>query len=582
MDKIGEHEQRIGSQIISKKRENRRAKYNTTLCNNTMTFQECELAILRNAVDDTEKIIGQKIANSDDVKRMIIILENFLIKKKLVCYGGTAINNILPKYAQFYNRDVEIPDYDFFSDNAMADAKELADIYYKAGYVEVEAKSGMHVGTFKVYVNFIPMADITMLNSVIYKNIQKEAITIAGIKYAPPDYLRMAMFLELSRPAGDVSRWEKVLKRLTLLNDHYPLKNPFNCGSVDFQRSNLVGNLGERIYYLVRDSFIEQGVIFFGGYAASLYSKYMPEKEGKLVKKVPDFDVLCDEPEKCAMITKEKLEAAGIRNITTIVHAEIGEIIPMHIEIQVNGKSVAFIYVPVACHNYNTIEIAGKEINVATIDTMLSFYLAFIYADKPYYTKDRILCMSKFLFEMEQKNRLEQKGLLKRFSIKCYGKQSSLEDIRAEKTEMFKKLATKKNTAEYEMWFLKYNPGLDKNGLPKKSEKEIRESVKNMDYLPKVQSLKYSANYKKQIEEEGEKQRDKKQKDKTKSSMGQIAEQQSSEQQSSEEETIRERPQQKQEKKRKRFYKRTKKRGGPKKLKKRSLKLFGKRGDFLF
>ena len=32
----------------------------------------------------------------------------------------------------------------------------------------------------------------------------------------PPNYLRMAMYLELSRPDGDVSRWEKVLKRLTL------------------------------------------------------------------------------------------------------------------------------------------------------------------------------------------------------------------------------------------------------------------------------------------------------------------------------------------------------------------------------
>jgi len=480
-------------------------KYNTSLCDNTMNFQECELAILRAAVDESEKVVGKKMANSEDVKRMIVILENFLIKKKLVCYGGTAINNILPKYAQFYNRDVEIPDYDFFSDNALEDAKELADIYYKAGYVEVEAKSGMHVGTFKVYVNFIPMADITMLNPVIYKNIQKDAITIAGIKYAPPDYLRMAMFLELSRPAGDVSRWEKVLKRLTLLNEHYPLKPPFNCRAVDFQRSNLTGDLGERVYYLVRDSFIEQGVIFFGGYAASLYSKHIPENQRRMVKKVPDFDVLSDEPEKCAMITKEKLEAAGIRNITTIAHAEIGEIIPMHIEIQVNGKAVAFIYTPVACHNYNTIEVANKEINVATIDTMLSFYLAFIYADKPYYAKDRILCMSKFLFEMEQKNRLEQKGLLKRFSIKCYGKQPSLEDIRAEKTEMFKKLASKRNTPEYQMWFLKYNPGLDANGLPKKSDREIKESIKNMSLLPKIESLKYSKNYKKEVEVEEDK-----------------------------------------------------------------------------
>lgn len=83
-------------------------------CDDTMSFQDCELAILRHAVDENEAILGEKIANSEEVKIIISILENFIIRKKCICYGGTAINNILPKYAQFYNRDVEIPDYDFF------------------------------------------------------------------------------------------------------------------------------------------------------------------------------------------------------------------------------------------------------------------------------------------------------------------------------------------------------------------------------------------------------------------------------------------------------------------------------------
>ena len=119
---------------------------------------------------------------------------NFIISKKLLCYGGTAINNILPKDAQFYNRDIEIPDYDFFSPNALEDAKELADIYYAAGYRETEAKAGVHVGTFKVFVNFIPIADITLMNRELYKNIFKESVKIDDIHYAPPNYLRMSMY----------------------------------------------------------------------------------------------------------------------------------------------------------------------------------------------------------------------------------------------------------------------------------------------------------------------------------------------------------------------------------------------------
>ena len=136
----------------------------------------------------------------------------------MVCYGGTAINNILPLEDQFYDKSTELPDYDFFSSNALEHAKELADIYAKHGYDDVEAKSGVHHGTYKVFVNFIPVADITSLPRNLFKSIQNKSIKVDGILYAPPDYLRMAMYLELSRPKGDVSRWEKVLKRLTLLN----------------------------------------------------------------------------------------------------------------------------------------------------------------------------------------------------------------------------------------------------------------------------------------------------------------------------------------------------------------------------
>ena len=45
----------------------------------------------------------------------------------------------------------------------------------------------------------------------------------------------MSMYLELSRPDGDVSRWEKILKRLILLNKHYPLTIK-HCNVSDFIR----------------------------------------------------------------------------------------------------------------------------------------------------------------------------------------------------------------------------------------------------------------------------------------------------------------------------------------------------------
>jgi hypothetical protein len=446
--------------MAESRRKTLRNRYKTELCNNRMTFSECEMAILRHSVDEREAARGEKVANSPEIVEIIRIVEEFIADKKLVCYGGTAINNILPKFAQFYDKNIEIPDYDFFSPTAMDHAKELADIYARHGYEEVEAKAGMHEGTYKVYVNFLPVADITYLHPVLFDSLKRESISLAGIRYAPANYLRMGMFLELSRPDGDVSRWEKVLKRINLLNKHYPLTSDAKrCGGIDFQRK-MSGTLSEKIYVITRDSLIDQGVVFFGGYAASLYARYAQNRENRnrLTKKTPDFDVLADNPERCARILKDQLMENGVRGVRLIQHTALGEVVPEHIEVVTGKETIAFLYRPVACHGYNTIQIGNKEVNVATIDTMLSFYLAFLYANKPYYDETRILCMSAFLFQMELQNRLEQRGLLKRFATKCYGKQETLEDIRAKKTRRFKELAKTRKSKEYEAAFLKYNP----------------------------------------------------------------------------------------------------------------------------
>ena len=451
-------------------------RFDSEYCNNKMNFHECELAILRHAVDEGDRQRGEKMAQDPDVTRILSIVETFLKTKGLICYGGTAINNVLPKSAQFYDRALEIPDYDFYSPTAMLHAKELADVYHKAGFNNIEAKAGVHYGTYKVFVNYIPIADITYLDPAIYKEINKESLLIGGIKYAPPDFLRMNMYLELSRPAGDVSRWEKVLKRLTLLNKHYPLKTKGACDTIDFQRKVESSKLdAEKIYYTVRDVFIEQEVIFIGGYAVKLYSRYMKKDERDLIQHVPDFDVLSEDPELCATIISERLRQSGFTNIKIIKRPIIGELIPERLEIKIENETIAFIYKPIACHNYNSIYINKKKINVGTIETLMSFYIAFYYSNEPYYFKDRILCMARFLFDVEQKNRLAQRGLLKRFSIKCYGVQDTIESIRAEKMKKYRELKHNRKSKEYDLWFLKYTfDEKDDNSKPKRKTKNKR------------------------------------------------------------------------------------------------------------
>ena len=311
-----------------------------------LTLEEKEMELLHSAVNIAEMKTGLKIKQSNDIIAIIKILENFMRRKKVVCYGGTAINNILPVTDQFYDKDVEIPDYDFFSPMALKHAKELADIYADHDYTDVEVRSGVHVETYKVFVNFIPIADITQLEPKIFKVLHKEAIRKEGISYAPPDYLRLQMYNELSRPDGDVSRWEKVYKRLLLLNKDHPFKENPKCSQVNFMR-DFTGNpeLNETLYNLVKDTMINEGVVFIGGYASSLYSRYMPENQKKQLQHVPDFDVVAEDPKAVAFQLKANLENAGFKNVKINKKPSVGDdVIITHYEIVVDEDTLCFIY----------------------------------------------------------------------------------------------------------------------------------------------------------------------------------------------------------------------------------------------
>ena len=453
------------------------------------TLDDLEQALVKQAVETIEAKIGAKKTSDPKVKDMISIVERFIKKHELVCYGGTAINNILPEEAQFYDKKTEIPDYDFYSPSALEHAKDLADEFYENGYSEVEAKSGMHHGTYKVFVNFVGIADITQLDPTLFKNIRADAIKVDGILYAPPNLLRMGMYLELSRPEGDVSRWEKVSKRLALLNKHHPLKaagctpdklavpfqTPKNYKHEHKHKRNQMhvgtptadeidGATTEkdeepeevRLFRTVRNVFIDEDLVFFGGYAISQYARHLPKSEKALFAQIPHFDVLSVDPEASAAKVKERLEDNDFTGIVVTKHSGIGEIVPEHYEIAVGKVSVAFIYKPVACHSYNVIQAGKRRVRIASTDTMLSLYLAMIYTDKPYYDVTRILCMCKQLYDIQQRNRLNQTGLLRRFGTTCYGKQETLDDIKAVKAEKYQEL--KHDDPEYEEWFLKYSP----------------------------------------------------------------------------------------------------------------------------
>lgn len=163
------------------------------------------------------------------------IVDDFIIKKKLLLYGGFAINLLLKKTDKFY-KEYTVNDYDCYSPNAQKDAYEIANIFYNKKYEYIQVKKALHENTFRVYVNFIQILDITNISKELYDKLFE--ITLNERKsnlyryYKQFDYylvpvilLKRNLHYELARPKASSYRWEKVYTRLKLLNKLINNKN---------------------------------------------------------------------------------------------------------------------------------------------------------------------------------------------------------------------------------------------------------------------------------------------------------------------------------------------------------------------
>lgn len=163
--------------------------------------------------------------NYDTHKEMMNVVAKFLWRNKCILYGGTALNLLLPNKLKFYDKYV-LPDYDSFHPNARDMAIMLADHLHEKGYKYVVVKKGLlNEGTFKVYAELIPAADISQIPLKLYQSFKRHAQIVDNHYIIQNEFLRFSFHLEFAKPIGSMWRWSKLLKRFNIVNDVIKLKN---------------------------------------------------------------------------------------------------------------------------------------------------------------------------------------------------------------------------------------------------------------------------------------------------------------------------------------------------------------------
>lgn len=436
-----------------------------------------DLVRLEKAVDT--KLEMNKKDDFYQYKNMVDVTRQFIKENNLLVYGGLAINLSLPKEGRFYSEE-ELPDYDAFSYDSLEHAKSLADLYKKKGYEYIEVRPGIHSGTYKVFVEFKPVADLTQIPKELYDRFVKISLKERSqvlinnpdldLLIAPLSFLRLSFHTELSRPAGDIKRWPKVYQRMSLFYATYPLTYKNECRTrnkdISFQSSSVknvtlpVDNkfrfkrIVLPVFYQDEDVSIHKlakatqkycwskSIPLLGWAAVKEYLHYnnTPVKDDFILdKSMPLIECISLDFETTTHDIFERLNNVSKKNkLSYELHSALNnnELIPRHYVIykhydNTEKRPIVIIYESHACYAVKSI---GKEnVHILSIDAMVSIMYASLLAKRNYYPENATRCLINILLNLRAIHLHEYEDpVWNRFELNCYGYQIQMADIKRE------------------------------------------------------------------------------------------------------------------------------------------------------
>jgi hypothetical protein len=385
---------------------------------------------LEAAIEEASKRIKYDSAHDEEILRSLSLVAEFIKDKKRVCYGGTAMNSILPQSKKFYNPELDLPDYDFYTPDVEGDVEELVALLNKEGFKDVYHKVGIHEGTKKILVNFVPVADVSSIEPELFAVLLRRSILKDGMYYTDDIILRMMMYLELSRPKGMVERWPKVYERLQLINELFPIR-----GCVGVATGEPPSTIPLGIRKSILEYIIEWKRILCNGAMGHLYARgirkrdavYRIQEGGAVLFTSPD-------PKIDAFTLKKKLG----EGIELFRHKQRGEIVPERFELRLKGKTICVIVEETACHSYVAFPTSDeRQIYIASLEFLITLYLSLsiFTTHAKDILGDSVLCQVKQFIRLSNENHAAKKSQFPPFSLQCRGHQTGFASLLREKVK---------------------------------------------------------------------------------------------------------------------------------------------------
>lgn len=288
-------------------------------------------------------ILRRREADLSHLRRAHDAAKRVAKQMRLVCHGGCAIEELVP--GAVYS-SAETPDIDAFTckgTNAKKTAHAVRHMIESEGVEGLRIVPAMHKSTFSIRLDRHVIMDLTWVSPEDHKLLRQAARDEGHPNHAtaaPASYLKMAMHLELCRPAVYIERWRKVWPRLQALYGAFPdsLSKPLTLnGEYDLAEITIPGE-----YELLRTA-CAMGFVIAGRHLVHKLTgeDYMRSWPADLVlPSWPDDDGSDDEAGAVISELCARLELKGTAN-----PAARGIFGPPHRRLVNNGDYVARVHV---------------------------------------------------------------------------------------------------------------------------------------------------------------------------------------------------------------------------------------------
>lgn len=222
-------------------------------------------------------------------------IKEYIKNNNKLVYGGFA-QNLLIQYKRpdeafykeidgaYYNWP-DLADIEFYSPDPIKDTIELVDYLHSKGFKNIQGKEGIHVETYKIFVNLLNYCDISYVPPNIFEKIPY--IEIQGIRCVHPHFMLIDAYRVLTDPMTSYWRVDKSIKRFQKLLRYYPIETSDN--KIEFNKQ-----IAPKHLQFIRRKIIHHSKLIVIGFYA--YDYYMKKADKQyMLNKYPYYEVISTE-----------------------------------------------------------------------------------------------------------------------------------------------------------------------------------------------------------------------------------------------------------------------------------------------